>query len=300
MNHCIRRIICLILLSFLIIGLFSGCRKSPLLEQVITIYQPEKKDLSDNNEINNKDEEKPADNNTNTAENATTNQLQVTSPVEQPQVTSLEGIGDAEYGADLAGEGDGSPQVVTDSGIAVTVPESRYMVTTVSEGTQNPHWKSSIIYDSAQYTGERKDGIFEGQGTYLWDDGEKYTGEWNRGMYDGQGTYTWANGDKYEGQWKTEVFEGQGTYTWVSGSFYTGEWKAGVKEGQGTYTWTNGDRYEGQWKAGVKEGQGTYTWADGSVYEGEWKYGIKEGQGTYKGADGTVYEGLWANDKFVN
>jgi len=283
LKNCIIQIICLVLLSFFVLGLFTGCRHSPLLERTVYVKHAEEKESVDNKKLD-KNEEKPDQN---VADNQKT-------PVNK------EGTGDFEFGADITGADGGLPQVISDSGIAVEVPESMDMVTTVSEATQNPHWKSSISYDSNQYTGERKDGIFAGQGTYTWDDGEKYTGEWKNGMYDGQGTYTWANGDQYTGGWKTETFEGYGTYTWASGSYYEGEWKVGVKEGQGTYTWANGDHYVGEWKAGVKEGQGTYTWADGSVYKGEWKYGVKEGQGTYQGADGSIFEGLWSNDNFVN
>ena len=299
MNNCIKRVICLTLLPVLIIGLFAGCRKSPALEKVIYVNPPEKKEISSNPQPQKKEEEKPQQD---TAKNITAENKasQQSIPQAEPQqITNLEGTGETEYEADLTGLGDDLPQLVTSGGIAVTVPESMDMVTTVSEATQNPHWKSSINYDSSQYSGNRENGFFEGQGTYIWDDGEKYLGEWKNGFFDGQGLYHWANGDQYEGQWKIEVFDGQGTYTWASGSYYTGQWKAGVKEGQGTYTWANGDQYIGEWKAGVKEGQGVYTWANGSSYEGEWKYGIKEGQGTYRGADGTVYQGLWANDQFV-
>ena len=296
MNRTMKKIICLILLSVLLLGLLSGCRKSPLLEQVTYVILPQEKP-KENTEVNQKEEkeEKPAEKKADRAaavvKHSPQPQLQ---PAEKPQ-----GNGDAEYGADLSGKGEGLPQVPTRGGITAEVPQSMYMVTTVSEATQSPHWKSSIDYSSGQYSGERQDGYFEGQGTYSWSDGEKYEGQWRSGMYDGQGTYCWINGDQYEGQWKTEVFDGEGTYTWASGSYYSGQWKDGVKEGQGTYHWANGDSYTGEWKAGVKEGRGTYTWADGSVYDGEWKYGIKEGQGTYKGADGQIFEGSWTNDKFA-
>lgn len=279
MKKGMKRMMCLLILSVFLLESLTGCRHSPLLEQ--KTYIPKTEETEPDNNIKEK-EEKP-----------------------DPEVryvqskTIPQGAGNTEYGAGKTGTGEGLLQVVTDGGIIVDVPESMYMVTTVSEATQNAHWKTSISYDDDRYTGNRLNGVFEGRGNYAWSDGEKYAGEWRNGMFEGRGTYQWINGDRYDGEWKTEVFEGWGIYTWASGSKYEGEWKAGVKEGQGTYTWANGDQYVGEWKAGVKEGLGAYTWADGSVYEGEWKYGVKEGEGTYRGADGTIYQGLWSNDKFV-
>lgn len=287
MKKGMKRIGYLLILSVFILAI-TGCRHSPLLEQLIYVDRVEVNNPEDKTPEEEEEKKEPVPDKR-VAENGQT----------APTGNLPEGPGDTEYRPDMTGEGEGKLPYVTDGGIAVEAPESTYMVTTVSEATQNPHWKSSIQYESDRYTGERKDGFFEGLGTYAWDDGEKYEGEWRSGMYNGRGTYTWAGGDRYEGEWKTEAFEGQGRYTWASGSYYEGEWKGGVKKGQGTYTWANGDKYTGEWKAGVKEGFGIYTWADGSVYEGEWKYGIKEGKGTYRGADGTVYQGLWANDKFV-
>jgi hypothetical protein len=32
--------------------------------------------------------------------------------------------------------------------------------------------------------------------------GDKYTGEWKNGMFNGQGTFTYANGKSVTGEWK--------------------------------------------------------------------------------------------------
>lgn len=280
----IKRAVLFLMLAALLALSLGGCRQSPTLEK--TIYAERVKPQ----EPEQKQEAPP--------------QVKPEPPAEKPeppqvqQDLTLDNEGDAEASVKLIDDSEAG-QIVTEGGVVIEVPESRPLVTTVSEATQNPHWKSSIDFASDRYSGERIDGIFQGTGSYTWEDGESYEGEWAGGMFSGLGTYTWMNGDRYEGEWRTETFEGKGTYTWASGSSYAGEWKAGVKEGTGTYVWANGDRYEGQWKAGVKEGVGTYIWADGSIYEGEWQYGIKEGQGTYRGVDGTVFQGLWKNDKFV-
>ena len=42
----------------------------------------------------------------------------------------------------------------------------------------------TITYiDGSIYTGELKDGVLHGQGTYIFPDGEQYIGEWNDGEF---------------------------------------------------------------------------------------------------------------------
>ena len=43
-----------------------------------------------------------------------------------------------------------------------------------------------------------------GQGTYIYPNGEKYEGDWKNGKYHGQGTYTSKDGEKFVGEWKDD------------------------------------------------------------------------------------------------
>ena len=43
----------------------------------------------------------------------------------------------------------------------------------------------------------------------------------------GQGTYIYANGNKYVGEWKDGIWHGQGTYTETEGTVMKGIWKNG-------------------------------------------------------------------------
>ena len=61
-----------------------------------------------------------------------------------------------------------------------------------------------------------------GQGTYLFVDGNKYVGEFKDGKQYGQGTFTFAHGDKYVGEFKDGKMHGQGTYTFANGQIYNG------------------------------------------------------------------------------
>ena len=46
-----------------------------------------------------------------------------------------------------------------------------------------------------------------------------------KAKYDGQGTYVYANGDKYVGAWKKGSKHGKGTFIDVNGKVEEGFWK---------------------------------------------------------------------------
>jgi hypothetical protein len=56
------------------------------------------------------------------------------------------------------------------------------------------------------YDGEFRNGMFNGQGTYSYPDGEKYVGKWKDGKRNDQGTYTTADGRVLEGIWADNKF----------------------------------------------------------------------------------------------
>ena len=149
------------------------------------------------------------------------------------------------------------------------------------------------------YKGEFRNGMFNGKGTFTFQDGEKYVGDFIDGTYNGQGTLT-VNGGKYNGEFKDGYRNGKGIFlTYTTGSKYVGDWKDDKKHGQGTQTYDSGSKYVGEWKDGKMHGQGTYTHVSGNKYVGEWKEGKYNGQGIYLFTDGRVQEGIWADDKFV-
>ncbi len=51
-----------------------------------------------------------------------------------------------------------------------------------------------------------------------------YKGEWKGGKPNGQGTYIFANGDRYEGRYKDGKKHGQGIYIYPNGNRVEGEW----------------------------------------------------------------------------
>lgn len=98
--------------------------------------------------------------------------------------------------------------------------------------------------------------------------------------YDGNGTYIFENGDKYNGSWKKGVMVGYGVYEFVNGDVYKGAWKGGLMHGRGTYRYNNGDKYIGAWKDGRMNGRGHFHWEligdlmTNAKYEGFFKDGV--------------------------
>ena len=78
--------------------------------------------------------------------------------------------------------------------------------------------------------------------------------------YDGNGTYLFENGDLYNGLWRKGVMLGYGVYEFTNGDVYKGAWKDGQMSGRGTYTYNNGDKYIGAWKDGKMNGRGHFHW----------------------------------------
>jgi len=151
-------------------------------------------------------------------------------------------------------------------------------------------------YDGATYTGETKNGQFQGQGTYYWADGGRYVGEWSENKRQGQGTMSWANGQKYIGQWWDDELNGQGVMELPNGDKYIGESRNSNRHGQGTMIWSDGTKYIGEWKNNMMHGQGTIDNFMGTKYVGQWMLDKRHGNGSMTNSSGEKYIGEWFND----
>jgi len=99
--------------------------------------------------------------------------------------------------------------------------------------------------------------------------------------YDGNGKFIFKNGDMYNGQWLKGKMDGQGSYTWKNGDIYKGAFFENEMEGRGSMTWKNGDRYIGTWEANKMQGRGHYIWEtpgdamSQNKFEGDWIEGAQ-------------------------
>lgn len=136
-------------------------------------------------------------------------------------------------------------------------------------------------------------------------DGNIYTGDLKDGKFDGFGILEFANGNKYEGEFRLGEFNGEGVLTFKNGNKYDGEFKDGRFDGKGVIKYANGSSYSGEFGFGeYKEynGYGVFVWSDNIKYEGEWRNGMKNGKGIITTLDGElaeVKEGIWLNDKLI-
>tara|TARA_R110002072_G_scaffold32623_1_gene99316 strand:+ start:326 stop:763 length:438 start_codon:yes stop_codon:yes gene_type:complete len=98
--------------------------------------------------------------------------------------------------------------------------------------------------------------------------------------FEGNGSYLFENGDLFNGSWKKGLPNGYGVYEFTSGDVYKGAWKDGLMQGRGTYTYNNGDKYIGNWKEGKMNGRGHFYWElagdlmNNAKYEGFFKDGV--------------------------
>ena len=210
--------------------------------------------------------------------------------------------------------------------------EDKSGVTGSNACLENEIWDNCVAsytddYGSV-YTGEWKNNLPHGEGTYAYANGAKYVGEFKDGKSHGQGTLTYseAEGGKYVGEFKDGELNGQGTMfftdgingMWI-GQWNNGKWVEGQKFAAGdsaidlikagadvclktdevwdncvaSHTDDNGLTYTGEWKNNKRDGKGTYSWANGSKYVGESKDNRMNGQGTY------TWAGEWSGQKYV-
>ncbi|KAE8666564.1 Phosphatidylinositol 4-phosphate 5-kinase 4 [Hibiscus syriacus] len=99
-------------------------------------------------------------------------------------------------------------------------------------------------------------GKMVGKGKFFWSSGATYEGEfksgymdgqWRGGSQDGQGTYLWKNGNHDIGQWRNGLMNGNGTMIWSNGNRYDGSWEDGFPGGNGNFRWPDGSFYAGTW-----------------------------------------------------
>lgn len=152
------------------------------------------------------------------------------------------------------------------------------------------------------YNGEWVNGLFEGEGTLVYNNGQAYVGSWSSGMRNGKGTEYYANGDIiYQGEWSNDQRHGKGKVFFDQNDIketcvsYDGEWINGIRQGDGIMIYNNGDKYEGEWFNNIRQGKGKLIYNDGRKLTVNWMADKPEGEGTIYYPDGS-----WETLNFEN
>ena len=108
---------------------------------------------------------------------------------------------------------------------------------------------------------------------YFFCNGDNYSGEFKNGKFDGQGFYFFCTGSAYKGNYCNGLREGKGQFRHCTGDEYKGDFVAGYPEGEGEYHYCTGEKYKGEFKAGKKHGRGTFIFVTGKKLEGNFENG---------------------------
>jgi len=126
-----------------------------------------------------------------------------------------------------------------------------------------------------------------------------YTGGIVEGVREGKGKLVLENGDIYEGNWKNGKKSGHGIYLYSNGLKYNGNWEDDRMDGTGSLIFSDGSLYCGDFSKGSITGEGIFRYSDGAVYEGGWKDGKWNGEGKFKLKDGRELRAIFANHQVI-
>lgn len=135
--------------------------------------------------------------------------------------------------------------------------------------------------------------------TVTFKDGSSYTGDVKDGILDGFGTYTYADGRTYTGEFKNNRKHGEGHLKSPTGGSYEGQFVEGLYHGKGIFTWSNGQVYVGDFERDQQHGFGVFSQKDGSSFEGVWSRGKIHGGVLRIDPDGTMTFSFYENGEII-
>jgi hypothetical protein len=137
---------------------------------------------------------------------------------------------------------------------------------------------SKIIFKNGFYLGETLQGIRQGRGAFIFEDGNYYIGYWNNNLRTIYG----------------RIFNSKNKL------IYRGQFANGVKQGNGVQFFENGNRYEGEFVNDVKSGKGIFYFANGTRWEGSFKNNQLHGEGILYSNDNSVKKSVkYENGKLI-
>ncbi len=156
---------------------------------------------------------------------------------------------------------------------SLTLPNGMILRCVFKNGKSNSSGQLTLV-DGSVYNGEIQNLQMHGFGAlvrHVKDGDVIYTGNFDRGLFTGEGSIQYPNGDFYQGQVVNFRPSGTGTLTMADGSVYQGNFADGLFHNMGSFTCkTCGHVYEGEWRCGLMSGQGSLTLKDERVFAGNW------------------------------
>jgi hypothetical protein len=152
--------------------------------------------------------------------------------------------------------------------------------------------KSVIDTEDGHYEGGVRQGQFQGDGVFMWNDGMVYSGQYVDDLREGTGTEIFPAFDNdNEDEAVCHTYQCKPTYaripaqteSWTDRGrwqgektfpYYEGQFLDGMRHGKGVYNYANGDYYSGMWKFNLPDGLGTYVWNGGDYLECKWQAGV--------------------------
>uniref|UniRef100_A0A6C0EBB4 MORN repeat-containing protein n=1 Tax=viral metagenome TaxID=1070528 RepID=A0A6C0EBB4_9ZZZZ len=157
------------------------------------------------------------------------------------------------------------------------------------------------------YKGKLKNGIPDGQGIYMYENGDTYEGKFKNGKKHGYGKLYEYNGCKYFGNWENDIPNGKGEYYCHNGEMLKGKFVNGLLFGYGKHYAADGKiLYEGNFNRNLYQGYGIAYYTNGKkFYKGQW-YADFKSKGSYPHGfgikwleNGTVQKGMFHLDNFI-
>ena len=137
----------------------------------------------------------------------------------------------------------------------------------VHNGKGKEYYKNGNI----KYDGDFVNNKYEGNGKYIYENGDYYIGPFINGLKHGKGIIYYKNGNiMYDGDFVNDKREGEGKYIWKDGQYYIGPWLNDLKHGKGTIYYKNDNiKYDGDFVNNKREGYGKYIYENGQYYNGQ-------------------------------
>jgi hypothetical protein len=126
--------------------------------------------------------------------------------------------------------------------------------------------------------------------TILLPNGDRYFGRTKSRIPNGDGLYIFSQGNIYLGNFSMGRFSGFGTYVFSSGTRYVGHFSDNQRHGDGKTIFQNGSQHEGQYEFDLPHGDGYFVTVAKNRFVGKFIDGNLANEGILMGRDGRKYE----------